>query len=321
MSWSIVTNVTRALAAYSLSNMNAKPEHAHFIRSRHTLRKLLSPTCHLVNMLSLNFLWKRESRQKSSKSDFVVCMEEMSAWVSAVSQGGWNVLRTKHGHHRSAALWSTENCCNWVQQSKSRRTYQTRLKDNRKIAAAWSGTPCGPGYGDFWILESLFPFGFQFAYRGTENGTQRYVITVTSTICYQRRWLSVQNRDETDEAVQEAVRSWLRGAGTDFYCRGIFKILHHSQKCIVLEWRFCRNAIKDAHILLAPFVFVCMPWFHCRINVLIAFGTNIVYVAYLVLWPTWTKLANLAVWNPVVFIYYVAWLWQVGTWYINFYKC
>jgi nucleoside-specific outer membrane channel protein Tsx len=30
---------------------------------------------------------------------------------------------------------------------------------------------------------------------------------------------------ETDEAVQGAVRNWLRGAGTDFYRRGIFKIL------------------------------------------------------------------------------------------------
>jgi hypothetical protein len=30
---------------------------------------------------------------------------------------------------------------------------------------------------------------------------------------------------ETDEAVQEAARSWLRGTGTDFYRRGIFKIL------------------------------------------------------------------------------------------------
>jgi transposase len=37
---------------------------------------------------------------------------------------------------------------------------------------------------------------------------------------------------ETDEAVQEAVRSWLRGAGTDFYSRGIFKILQRWQKCI-----------------------------------------------------------------------------------------
>jgi hypothetical protein len=31
---------------------------------------------------------------------------------------------------------------------------------------------------------------------------------------------------ETDEAVHEAVRSWLRGAGTDLYRRGSFKIRH-----------------------------------------------------------------------------------------------
>jgi transposase len=37
---------------------------------------------------------------------------------------------------------------------------------------------------------------------------------------------------ETDEAVQEAVRSWLRGAGTVFYRRGIFKNLQRWQKCV-----------------------------------------------------------------------------------------
>jgi histone-lysine N-methyltransferase SETMAR len=39
---------------------------------------------------------------------------------------------------------------------------------------------------------------------------------------------------KTDMAVQEAKRSWLWGAGMDFYCRGIFKILQHWQKCI--DW-------------------------------------------------------------------------------------
>jgi nucleoside-specific outer membrane channel protein Tsx len=37
---------------------------------------------------------------------------------------------------------------------------------------------------------------------------------------------------ETDGAVQEAVRSWLLGAGTDFNGRGIFKILQLRQKYI-----------------------------------------------------------------------------------------
>jgi phytoene dehydrogenase-like protein len=43
---------------------------------------------------------------------------------------------------------------------------------------------------------------------------------------------------ETDEAVQEAVRSWLRGAGTDFYRRNIFKILQRWQKCIDRDGNF-----------------------------------------------------------------------------------
>jgi hypothetical protein len=36
----------------------------------------------------------------------------------------------------------------------------------------------------------------------------------------------------TDEAVQETVRSWLRGVGTDFYSKGIFNILQRWEKCI-----------------------------------------------------------------------------------------
>jgi histone-lysine N-methyltransferase SETMAR len=43
---------------------------------------------------------------------------------------------------------------------------------------------------------------------------------------------------ETDEAVQEAVQSWLQGAGTDFYRRDIFKVLQRWQKCIDLDGDF-----------------------------------------------------------------------------------
>jgi len=46
---------------------------------------------------------------------------------------------------------------------------------------------------------------------------------------------------ETDEAVQEAVRSWLRGSGTDFYRRGILKILQHWKKCIDLDGDFAET--------------------------------------------------------------------------------
>jgi histone-lysine N-methyltransferase SETMAR len=43
---------------------------------------------------------------------------------------------------------------------------------------------------------------------------------------------------ETDEAVQEAVRSRLRGAGTDSYRRDVFKILQRWQKCVDREGEF-----------------------------------------------------------------------------------
>jgi histone-lysine N-methyltransferase SETMAR len=43
---------------------------------------------------------------------------------------------------------------------------------------------------------------------------------------------------ETDEAVQEAVRSWLRGGGTYFYGRDMFTILQRWQKCIYLDGNF-----------------------------------------------------------------------------------
>jgi hypothetical protein len=80
---------------------------------------------------------------------------------------------------------------------------------------------------------------------------------------------------ENEEAVQEAVLNCLRGAGTDFYRRGTFKTLQRWQKCIDRDG-FCRKVIKDAQILLASFVFVCIPYCHCRINVLITFGTTLV---------------------------------------------
>jgi len=56
-------------------------------------RKWLSLTC-FVNVLSLNFLRKKETQQDSSTSDFVMC-KEMPAWKSAVSEGGWIILRTE----------------------------------------------------------------------------------------------------------------------------------------------------------------------------------------------------------------------------------
>jgi histone-lysine N-methyltransferase SETMAR len=79
------------------------------------------------------------------------------------------------------------------------------------------------------LLSSLFAYG----YRGTQNGWELlshppYSPDLASSDYHLFGPLKVHLKGhhyKTDEAVQEAVRSWLRGAGTDFYRRDIFKIL------------------------------------------------------------------------------------------------
>jgi hypothetical protein len=156
-----------------------------------------------------------------------------------------------NGHRRSAALWSTDNCCNWEQQAKSQRAHQTRRKDNsqRNYRAAWSGAPCGPGDdGDFGISESLFPLGSPFAYGYRESQNSWVLLShppYSPNLASLRLPLVrvLENHItyyhyETDEAVQEAVRSWLWGAGTGFYRRDISKILQRWQKCIDQDGNF-----------------------------------------------------------------------------------
>jgi hypothetical protein len=83
------------------------------------------------------------------------------------------------------------------------------------------------------MMEILFSKGSSFAYgyRGKQNGWEllsypRYSPALALSDHHLFGLLKDHLRGyhyETDEAVQGAVRSWLRGAGTEF-CR-IFKIL------------------------------------------------------------------------------------------------
>jgi hypothetical protein len=81
--------------------------------------------------------------------------------IQSVLETAWKESRVKHfrdgntWRSRSDAPWSTENCCNWVQQAKSGRAHQTRSKDNsqRNCSTAWSGAPCGPGDVDSGISK------------------------------------------------------------------------------------------------------------------------------------------------------------------------
>jgi hypothetical protein len=56
---------------------------------------------------------------------------------------------------------------------------------------------------------------------------------------------------ETD-AVQKAVQSWLRGAGTDFYRRGMFKFLQLWQKCIDRDKYFVESNKRCLDLLTLP---------------------------------------------------------------------
>jgi hypothetical protein len=96
--------------------------------------------------------------------------------------------------------------------------------------------------GDFWDIGKFVPVGFPFCLRvqRNQNGWKLlfhppYSPDLAPSDYYLFGPLKDHLRDHhygTDEAVQEAVRSWLRGAGTDLYRRGMIKILHCWQKCI-----------------------------------------------------------------------------------------
>jgi transposase len=93
---------------------------------------------------------------------------------------------------------------------------------------------------------------FAYRYRGTQNGWELlfhppYSPDLAPSDYHLFGPLKDYLRShhyETDEAVQEAVRSWLRGARTDFYRRDI------EDSVTVLEmhrsgWGFCGKVIKD----------------------------------------------------------------------------
>jgi hypothetical protein len=213
---------------------------ARLMFSSCTARKWLSPKCRFVNMLSLNFLWKTETRQQSSTSDFAVYME-MTAWVGVrMSEGGWNILRTetrdiadqphcggcvlfdfleKRGNNQCSSLRSD------AQQTSSRASWKTSEEEN-----------CHPST---WQREALHCTSDL-----ADNSKERLGTALPSTpqsgfgppsdyhLFGPLKDYLRGHHYETDEAVQEVVRSWLRGAGTDIYRRGIFKILQRWQKCI-----------------------------------------------------------------------------------------
>jgi hypothetical protein len=83
--------IIRLSAASSFSNMKAKSVHVQLFRSRHVLR---DNSCHRHDISSTCCHWISCKRGKLSRSHLRMCMK-LPAWVSAVSECGWNILRTE----------------------------------------------------------------------------------------------------------------------------------------------------------------------------------------------------------------------------------
>jgi hypothetical protein len=122
-----------------------------------TARKWLSPTCRFVNVLLFNFLWKRKTRQESSTSDFVVCME-VSAWVPAVSE---------HFKDRNTNI-ADQLRCGRPRTAATSKKVDEFIRRDRRITVRETAAQLGVGHHavremmDNGISEKLFPLGSPF---------------------------------------------------------------------------------------------------------------------------------------------------------------
>jgi hypothetical protein len=134
----------------------------------------------------------------------------------------------------------------------------------------------------FWDIGigKFVPVGFAVCLRVQRN-TERLGIALPYILCsldlslsYHRLFGPLKDHlrghhYDTEEAVQEAVRSWLRGAGTDLHC--IVKSLLRWQKCIDRDGDL-QKSNKRYTDFIEVFCFCMYTFVHCRINVLITFG-------------------------------------------------
>jgi hypothetical protein len=143
-------------------------------------RKWLSPTC-FVNVLSLNFFWKRGNsagliyeRLRGVYGDVCMGVSSVRRWVKHFKDGNTDIAdQSRCGRQRTAA---TERNKHKVDELIG----QDRRISQGNCSADWGGAPRGPGdNGDFGISESLFPLGSPFSYG---YKTKRLETVLISTI-------------------------------------------------------------------------------------------------------------------------------------------
>jgi hypothetical protein len=208
-----------------------------------------------MSTVKLQRIWQEYHNEYCRTISSMVCME-MPAWVPVVSEGGWNFLRTetdiadqpccgrlrvrhtgqllgKRGNDKLAMFRrKTMSCALW--KSLKKKTVIHQHDSARPHTAVWP-----------WKQKERLGTAISSTLQSGHGPLRLPLVLALEKSSYRSPL-----QDKTDEAVQEAMWSWLWGAGTDFYCRGIFKILQCWQKCI--DWD------KD---------FVCISSFHSRINV------------------------------------------------------
>jgi transposase len=168
--------------------------------------------------------------------DVYMGVSSVRRWVKHFKDGNTDIAdQPRCGRQRTAATQhNKQKVDELIRQDR-------RITEKLQRSLEW-GTMRSRRRWIFGISENLFPLGspFAYGYRGTQNGWKLlshppYNPDLASSDYH----LFGPMKDhvnghhyETDEAVQEATRSWLRGAGTDFYSRGIFNLLQRWQKCI-----------------------------------------------------------------------------------------
>jgi hypothetical protein len=135
--------------------------------------------------------------------------------AEVIYEGGWNILRTET---LTSAISRAVVDRELLQLSATSPTSSSDKTEGHQRNC--SGAPCGPGDGDFGISGNLCELSClsSYVYRVRKcwkccpiHPTVRIWPPQTTTCS------DLDLSPETDEAVQEVVRSWLRGAGTDFY--------------------------------------------------------------------------------------------------------
>jgi hypothetical protein len=177
----------------------------------------------------IEFLLKDENsagiiheRLRGVCGDVCIGATSVRRWVKHFKDGNMDITdQSRCGRQRTDAT------------ERNKQKVDELIRQDRRITVRESAAQLGVGHH---AVQQISETG----YRGTQNGWELLSHPPYSPDLAPSGYHLFGPSDdhlrghhyETDEAVQEVVQRWLRGAGTDFYLRGIFKIVQRGQKYI-----------------------------------------------------------------------------------------